>query len=405
MANQCHGKNAILRSRSLKIWTKKNLRRSPAAAAERRLNERKQAIKARVSRDDKIVRPMVQKAKGDEIGLIGYRFIVKDGDIYIIKLNALTWRYRWTIDYDTLDYVVLSIVNARTLEKKDHITGIGVMHGQIDYTVGEHVKLPDKKHGVYFFKDVQMLFDTYLVFDDHMTPAWDPAKVSQRAAENRRAIFNTEAFLKVRKRIEEERKAWSSQVKAIQKALNEPKTGHEGRSSPEFRIAPAESKKTAEEAKNGLLGYRFVIDNNGDIYIMKLEAFSWLHRKMWDYDTLDYVVLSIVNARTLEHAESITGSAVMGRKLDYTVGEHVRISGKKHGAYFLRSVHRLFTTYLYFDENMVPVYDPKTMSRRSNEAFLAVINKEARIEMMKRKTEEDNKWGSAIRAIQKALSE
>ena len=138
---------------------------------------------------------------------------------------------------------------------------------------------------------------------------------------------------------------------------------------------------------------------------MKLEAFSWLHRKMWDYDTLDYVVLSIVNARTLEHADSITGSAVMGRKLDYTVGEHVRISGKKHGAYFLRNVHRLFTTYLYFDENMVPVYDPKTMSRRSNEAFLAVINKEARIEMMKRKTEEDNKWGSAIRAIQKALSE
>lgn len=151
----------------------------------------------------------------------GYRFIVHNGDVYFMLIHAFQWRFRSTFDYDTLDFTVLSIVNGRTLEKVERINGTGVMEKGVDYVVGRRVSLPaDTKHGVYFFKDFRMLFETYIQFDENMVPYWNHDDLKKKAEMAFRAFFNKEAGTLYRKTLIDNLEKWRDPINSIWQALN-----------------------------------------------------------------------------------------------------------------------------------------------------------------------------------------
>lgn len=151
----------------------------------------------------------------------GYRFIVHNGDVYFMRIQAFQCRFRGTLDYDTLDFKVLSIVNGRTLEKVERINGTGVMEKGVNYVVGQRVSLPaDTKHGVYFFPDFRMLFKTYIQFDENMVPYWNHDDLKKKAGMAFRAIFNDEACTLYRRTLIDNLEKWRDPINSIWQALN-----------------------------------------------------------------------------------------------------------------------------------------------------------------------------------------
>ena len=129
-------------------------------------------------------RDRIEKALGKD-HLIGYRFIVSDRDVYIVMLDAKKWRYRYRLNYDALEYMVLSIVNARTFERADKVNGSGVRDTRIEYKVGDPVSLPEGSlHGTYFFRSVELLFSQYLFLDENNIPYYDKEEVIRRNVNN-----------------------------------------------------------------------------------------------------------------------------------------------------------------------------------------------------------------------------
>lgn len=151
----------------------------------------------------------------------GYRFIVHNGDVYFMRIQAFQWRFRSTADYDTLDYKVLSIVNGRTLEKVESINGTGVMEKGVNYVVGQRISLPaNTKHGVYFFENLWMLFTTYIQFDENMVPYWNHDDLKKKARMAFMAILNKEARTLYRRTLEDNLEKWRNPINSIWQALN-----------------------------------------------------------------------------------------------------------------------------------------------------------------------------------------
>lgn len=303
----------------------------------------------------------------------GYRFIVHNGDVYFMLIQAFQWRFHWTIDYDTLDFKVLSIVNGRTLEKVERINGTGVHGKDVDYVVGQRVSLPaDTKHGVYFFTRFQMLFTVYIQFDENMVPYWNYNETKERGKTYLRAYVNREMREQVRKTNEEKLSKWRDSIDAIMDALYSDIIGKE------------------QDNKESLIGYRF-ITSNGDLYIMKIEAFRWKNRNVHEYETTHFVVLAIVNARTLERVSSIYGSGVIGIGINYVVGRNTFLY-QNRGIYFFRNIIYLFEEYISFDENMIPYREDKRSLKN-------IMNRDFRNQLI----EQMREWKDSINAIAQAL--
>lgn len=104
-----------------------------------------------------------------------------------------------------------------------------------------------------------------------------------------------------------------------------------------------------------ITGYRYSLDENGNIYIIKVSAESY-EKNIVDYDSCECICESITDANTGEKMNQAELCGYMDWKVCYKVGE--KIPGK---CWFFLRYDDLFRTYLTKSGNRIVLAKPKQL--------------------------------------------